>query len=121
MPKSNHKLEQVSSYKILHGEAVAVGIALDSTYSYLKGYLNEDEIGRILDCFLNLGFTISYKELNELIISGLEEFREHLGGKLTIMLLNSLGKGFEVHEIDENLVLDSISYISKYCAQKITL
>jgi 3-dehydroquinate synthase len=116
-----HKLEQVSSYKILHGEAVAVGIALDSTYSYLKGYLNENEIGRILDCFLNLGFTISYNELNELIISGLEEFREHLGGKLTIMLLKSLGKGFEVHEIDENLVLESISYISKYCAQKITL
>jgi 3-dehydroquinate synthase len=116
-----HKLEQVSGYKILHGEAVAVGIALDSTYSYLKGYLNENEINRILDCFLNLGFTISYDEVNELIISGLEEFREHLGGKLTIMLLKSLGKGFEVHEIDENLVLESIDYISKYCAQKISL
>lgn len=116
-----HKLEQVSAYEILHGEAVAVGIALDSTYSYLKGYLNEHEIGRILDCFLNLGFTISYNELNELIISGLEEFREHLGGKLTIMLLKSLGKGFEVHEIDENLVLESISYISTYSAQKIAL
>ncbi len=116
-----HKLEQVSGYEILHGEAVAVGIALDSTYSYLKGYLKEYEIERILDCFINLGFTISYDQLNELIISGLEEFREHLGGKLTIMLLKSLGKGFEVHEIDESLVLESISYISKYCAQKITL
>ena len=116
-----HKLEQVSDYEILHGEAVAVGIALDSTYSYLKGYLNEHEIERILDCFINLGFTISYDQLNELIISGLEEFREHLGGKLTIMLLKSLGKGFEVHEIDEDLVMESISYISKYCAQKITI
>jgi len=109
-----HKLEQVSEYKILHGEAVSIGIALDSTYSYLKGYLTENEIKRILDCILNLGFTISYEQLNERVISGLEEFREHLGGQLTIMLLKSIGEGFEVHEMDKELVLKSIDYIRKY-------
>lgn len=116
-----HKLEQESGYEILHGEAVAVGIALDSTYSYLKGYLNESEIERILDCFLKLGFNISYTQMNAQIINGLEEFREHLGGRLTIMLLETLGKGFEVHEIDETLVLKSIDYISSYSSQKIVL
>ena len=112
-------LEQVSEYKILHGEAVSAGIALDSTYSFLKGYLKEDEIQRILDCILNLGFTISFEQLNEQVISGLEEFREHLGGQLTIMLLQSIGKGFEVHEMDKELVLKSIDYIKQYGTQKI--
>ncbi len=115
-----HKLEQISKYEILHGEAVSAGIALDSTYSFLKGYLKENEIQRILDCILSLGFTISYEQLNEEVIKGLEEFREHLGGQLTIMLLKTIGEGFEVHEIDKDLVLKSIDYISKYSAQKIT-
>ena len=116
-----HKLEQVSEYEILHGEAVAVGIALDSTYSFLKGHLKENELQRILDCFLNLGFIISYDQMNQQIINGLEEFREHLGGKLTIMLLKLIGEGFEVHEMDKELVLKSIDYISKYNTQKINV
>ena len=116
-----HKLEQLSNYEIRHGEAVAIGIALDSTYSHLKGYLSKSELMRILDCIINLGFTISYDQMNNQIIKGLEEFREHLGGKLTIMLLSSLGTGFEVHEMDQNLVLDSIDFMSKYNLEKIAL
>lgn len=116
-----HKLEQISNYEILHGEAVAIGVALDSTYSYLKGYISESEIKRILDCILNLGFSISYDQMNDQIIAGLEEFREHLGGKLTIMLLESLGKGFEVHEMDDNLVLEAINYMNSYSSQKVSL
>ena len=113
-----HKLEQLTNYNLRHGEAVAIGIALDSTYSFLKGYLNQSEIERILDCSLSLGFNISYKELNNQVLSGLEEFREHLGGKLTIMLLKSIGTGFEVHDMDKNLVLDSIKYMQNYAEQK---
>ncbi len=116
-----HKLEQLSNFEIRHGEAVAIGIALDSTYSHLKGYLSKSELMRILDCIINLGFTISYDQMNDQIIKGLEEFREHLGGKLTIMLLSSLGTGFEVHEMDQNIVLDSIDFMSKYNREKITL
>ncbi|WP_299554049.1 3-dehydroquinate synthase [Seonamhaeicola sp.] len=113
-----HKLEQLSNYEIRHGEAVATGIALDSTYSHLKGYLTKPELNRILDCIINLGFHITYNEMGSEIINGLEEFREHLGGKLTIMLLKALGTGFEVHEMDKALVLASIDYISKYSNEK---
>jgi 3-dehydroquinate synthase len=56
--------------------------------------------------------------MNDKVIAGLEEFREHLGGKLTIMLLESLGKGFDVHEMDEILVMQSMEYLSLY-TQKI--
>ncbi len=37
---------------------------------------------------------------NSPLIAGMNEFREHLGGKLTIMLLKEIGKGEEVHELD---------------------
>lgn len=113
-----HKLEQLTNYDLRHGEAVAIGIALDSAYSFLRGHLNQSEIKRILDCILGLGFNISYKELNNQVLSGLEEFREHLGGRLTIMLLKSIGIGFEVHEMDKDLVLDAIQYMQNYAEQK---
>lgn len=114
---SAHKLEQLSNYEIRHGEAVAIGIALDSTYSYLKGYLSEQELHRILKTTTQLGFAISYNEMDNKIVKGLEEFREHLGGLLTIMLLEKLGVGFEVHEMDTDLVLKSIEYMNLYASK----
>ena len=38
------------------------------------------------------------------ILLCLEEFREHLGGELTIMLLEKIGRGIEVHEIDPEML-----------------
>ena len=43
-----------------------------------------------------------------MILKGLEEFREHLGGRLTITLLKGIGKGFEVYEMNEPTVFESI-------------
>ena len=36
-----------------------------------------------------------------LIILGLDEFREHLGGELTITLIQGIGEGVEVHAMDK--------------------
>ena len=117
-----HKLEQLSNYEVRHGEAVAIGIAIDSTYSHFKGYLSRPELNRILDCMINLGFSISHdRVIDAEIINGLEEFREHLGGQLTIMLLKSLGTGFEVHEMDKDIVLKSIAYLSEYHHKKLAI
>jgi 3-dehydroquinate synthase len=101
-----HKLEPLSDYRIRHGEAVAVGIALDVIYSRRRGYLDATSAERVLRLIENLGFDLFFNELlhadssGELVIlKGLEEFREHLGGELTITLLKGIGEGFEVHEM----------------------
>jgi 3-dehydroquinate synthase len=47
----------------------------------------------------------------EALLKGLEEFREHLGGELTITLLEELGKGVEVHQMDHELILKAIEQI----------
>ena len=41
------------------------------------------------------------------VLAGLEEFREHLGGRLTVMLLERIGSGVEVHELDEAVLLEA--------------
>lgn len=106
---SAHKLEQLSGFEILHGEAVAMGIAMDSAYSNICGRLSETETTRILHLLDKLGFEINHPLMavdteDSLIMRGLEEFREHLGGRLTIMLLDRIGKGVEVHEIDRQVL-----------------
>jgi len=107
---SAHKLEQLSGFSILHGEAVAMGIALDSMYSALSGRLDLEKAQRIIQLLLNLGFEITHplmqiKENNSPVLQGMNEFREHLGGQLTIMLLKDIGKGEEVHEVDTDLLI----------------
>ncbi|WP_425636867.1 3-dehydroquinate synthase [Algoriphagus yeomjeoni] len=110
-----HKLEHLSDFRIRHGEAVAIGIALDSTYSFLKGWISEDDLVRIITVFKTLGFDLFAPELGgENLIKGLKEFQEHLGGQLTIMLLKALGKGEEVHEMDHQLIHQAIDLLKSY-------
>jgi 3-dehydroquinate synthase len=115
-----HKMEHLSKYEIRHGEAVAMGIALDSTYSFLKGMLTETELNRIISVISELGFNLYHEVLSgEMLLKGLEEFREHLGGELTIMLLSKLGKGQEVHEMDQSLVLEAVEKLKAFQSDRL--
>jgi 3-dehydroquinate synthase len=100
-----HKLENLTDFRLRHGEAVAIGIVLDSTYSALKKWISEDDLTRIVKVFEKLGFDLFAPELaGEKLLKGLEEFQEHLGGQLNITLLKALGNGMEVHEMDYQLI-----------------
>ena len=115
-----HRLETLTHYHLRHGEAVAIGIALDTRYSVLCGLLDasaETEIRFLLE---HLGFRLWHPALEKMtvdgrhaILDGLREFREHLGGELTITLLAGLGVGVEVHDIDEPLMLRSIAWLKE--------
>ncbi|PWK25219.1 3-dehydroquinate synthase [Arcicella aurantiaca] len=110
-----HKLEYLTNFEIRHGEAVAIGIALDSVYSHLKEQITADELARIITLLKTLGFEIYHPALAENdkinLWKGLQEFQEHLGGELTITLLVALGKGVEVHEIDFELMKQSVDIL----------
>lgn len=115
-----HKLETLTRYHLRHGEAVAIGLALDTRYSVLCGLLPEGDDERV--CFLleHLGFKLWHAGLETKspdgqseILRGLVEFREHLGGALTITLLEKLGRGIEVHKMDDELVSQSIQWLKK--------
>src|SRR5882724_1149378 len=122
---SAHKLEQLSEYKIRHGEGVAIGIALDTIYSHRIGLLDEASAERVLRLLETLGFELYANELfhadsegSLLILGGLEEFREHLGGDLTVTLLKTIGKVIEVHEMSLPKVIEAIHELqSRFAAR----
>ena len=113
-----HKLESLTRNHVRHGEAVAIGIALDTRYSVLAGLLApglEDRVAALLEL---LGFRLWHPALEARasdgtypLLEGLREFREHLGGDLTITLISEIGRGIEVHEMDEARVLESILWL----------
>jgi 3-dehydroquinate synthase len=118
-----HKLEQLSQYSLRHGEAVAIGIALDATYAYLMDLLPAHDWQRILQLFSALGLAVYANELSnylsspdhpDCILAGLQEFREHLGGRLTIPLITSIGHSIEVNAIDTNVMMKSIELLRQY-------
>jgi 3-dehydroquinate synthase len=96
-----HKLEELSEHELRHGEAVAIGIALDTLYSQAKGMLSERDAHRVLEALRDTGFALSHPALEHLDVeAALEDFRVHLGGELCITLLAGIGRGVEVREVD---------------------
>jgi 3-dehydroquinate synthase len=115
-----HRLEHLTHYRLRHGEAVAIGIALDSTYAYFAGLLPAADWTRILNTLQALGFALYVPELGtfseepehaQSVFRGLTEFREHLGGELTLMLLANIGSGVEVHQVEVLLYQQAITYL----------
>lgn len=117
---SAHKLETLSNYRLGHGQAVAIGIALDCEYAQRTGLLRPEESERIRRTMAAAGLPVwdplleRRTETGRLeVLEGLDEFREHLGGRLTITLPHGIGTGVEVHEMDEVLVEQSIEALKR--------
>ncbi|MEO9481776.1 MAG: 3-dehydroquinate synthase [Maribacter dokdonensis] len=111
-----HKMEFMTNYELRHGEAVAKGIALDVTYAQLVGLISEEDLQHILDVMIAIGFDLSLPVQNddkiEQLLNGIEEFREHLGGQLTITLISDLGIKHDVHTIDMELMSKAITKLN---------
>jgi 3-dehydroquinate synthase len=111
-----HKLESMSKGKMRHGEAVAVGIATDSFYAMKKGLLSKGEFERIINILKSYSLPIwtpflGKKSKGRLsILDGIAEFREHLGGKLSITLPSGIGSKIEINKIDCKIIEDAFIY-----------
>ena len=106
-----HKLESLSSHELNHGEAVAIGMALDLLYAAATGYLEAVAADRVISGLRAAGLPVwdmvagrVAPDGRPLLLQGIEEFREHLGGRLNITLPSPLGHGCEVHELDEAIL-----------------
>ena len=117
---SAHKLEALTAHEIRHGEAVAIGLALDTRYSVQVGMLAPGGEDRVYKLLKKLGFYLWHPSMETrdeqgrlLILRGIEEFREHLGGELNITLLRDLGQGEEVHQMDTNEILRAMTWLRR--------
>jgi 3-dehydroquinate synthase len=115
---SAHKLESLTRHHLRHGEAVAIGMALDARYSVLAGLLPAGGEERICALLEYLGFHLWHPALARTgangewtILEGLKDFQEHLGGELTVTLLAGLGTGVEVHSIDVKRMREAMHWL----------
>jgi 3-dehydroquinate synthase len=111
-----HKLESLTQYQLRHGEAVAIGMALDAYYAVAVGLLKRSEADRLSRLLLRLGFVLWHPVLEQrdsntdlCIVLGLEEFRQHLGGELCITLLTRIGVATEVNHIHQAQLLNALT------------
>ncbi len=113
---SAHKLEPMSGFTLRHGEAVAIGVAIDVVYSSLAMGLPAADADRVLRCLSTMGFMLDHPLLSDtsILFEGLEEFRQHLGGRLTITMLRGVGDPVDIHEVDDAKMLQAIEFVSRY-------
>jgi 3-dehydroquinate synthase len=83
--------------------------------------LGEAEWRRILGLLRALTLSVYAPELDSALddaehprslLRGLDEFREHLGGELTVMMLRGIGKPADVHTIDAPLMVRAIRLLA---------
>lgn len=113
---SAHKLEALSSFRLSHGYAVAVGIALDAVYATRQGLLPGSDASRLLAGLRACGLPVWHPLLGRrdasghlAVLAGLDDFREHLGGELAVTLPGPLGRRTEVHQMDSELIAECIA------------
>jgi len=113
---SAHKLESMTEFRLRHGEAVAMGVAIDTIYSSLAFGLDEADVDAVLQCLCDLGFELSDPALSDVdtLFEGLEEFRQHLGGRLTLTMVPKIEHPIEVHEVDRDLMLRAIERVAMH-------
>jgi len=115
---SAHKLEAMTDFSMRHGEAVAIGIAIDTVYASLALGLAPDDATRVLACLTRLGFALDHPQLGDLqqLFTGLEEFRQHLGGRLTLTMLTGIGRPLDIHEVDRKLLRQAVQQVRQSAA-----
>lgn len=113
-----HKLESMSMFELRHGEAVAIGIAIDAKYSLDIHRITKKDHQRIMSLLDSLGFELIHPTMTNrnkngelALLDGIGEFHEHLGGELTITILDSIGSGVEIHNICRNTMEQAVAYL----------
>jgi len=116
---SAHKLEVMTGFALRHGEAVGIGVAVDTVYSSLVHGLPERDADRVLHCLADLDLPLDHVALHDTdaLFAGLEEFRQHLGGRLTVTMLRGVGDPIDVHQVDADAMRRAIQTVSEFATE----
>jgi len=115
-----HKLESMTNFELRHGEAVAIGIALDVYCAARLGFISDADRDRICTAMRRCGMTLWHPIVEKksgsgmyMVLNGLEEFRQHLGGRLTLTMPDGIGKKAEIHALASEIVADGIRWLAE--------
>lgn len=119
---SAHKLEVMTDFGLRHGEAVGIGVAVDTVYSSMVHGLPTEDADRVLHALARMGLPLDHPALHDTdeLFNGLEEFRQHLGGRLTVTMLRGVGDPIDVHHIDEPRMREAIETVAAFAREHCT-
>ncbi|MFI9644287.1 hypothetical protein ACIG87_30260 [Micromonospora sp. NPDC051925] len=112
-----HALESMSGYRLRHGEAVAIGMALSSYLAFRTGYLGHDDLERLLSLLRRTGLAVwspvcdpaaLWRRLHGEVVP-------HKAGWLHLVVPRRIGVGDFIDSIDEisaHLVADACTELA---------
>jgi 3-dehydroquinate synthase len=90
-----HAIESASGYgTMLHGEAVAAGMALAARFSARAGRISETDANRLISVLKKLGLDVEPPRFApDVWLSYMERDKKNEAGRITLILLDALGRG----------------------------
>ena len=98
--------------KLLHGEAIAIGMICEAYISFYFNKLTKDELNKISN-FITKIFNLQEINYFEEIIKHTFQDKKNVNQKIRTCVLNGIGDCEYDIEINPNLILDSLEYYNK--------
>lgn len=105
-----HAIESQFIGKILHGEAVALGMIAESKLANFLGLLPKDDFEKITIAIEKTGLPIKIKNLNlKFILEKITKDKKNRQGKILFSLPKKIGEAkFDIEVNDKKLIIESI-------------
>lgn len=103
-------MESTTHESILHGEAVAAGMILESHISLQKGFLKEKEYATIKSTLLGLfnQLPLGVEQLENLYF-WMKFDKKNSNGKVKFVLLQGVGKVILDQEVDDDMIINALT------------
>ncbi|MFW6153666.1 MAG: 3-dehydroquinate synthase [Planctomycetota bacterium] len=111
-----HRLEAMSRYWLPHGQAIAVGIAVDCACARHLGLIGGDDLERVLDALIRAGLPVYHQHLDDRtahgrlkLLASLEDMRHRFGPSVTVLLPDRIGHAVAVRVPDRRILTRAIA------------
>lgn len=105
-----HALETVSSYKVRHGEAVAIGMVAAARISNMKGFLDSIEVQRIRELIARAGLPVKNPGYRiEKLVEAMRHDKKVSQGRIRFVLPRAIGEVFVTDEVSPSVVEQAVA------------
>lgn len=119
-----HALEKLTHYHLSHGEAVAIGLLVESYISYELGFLDHEVVTRIKKILVHylLPLQFSYRFSSEAIIEAMRSDKKSLKGTPRFALIQAIGEplsfeGCYCTPVDAPIIKKAIQWMNDDCCR----
>ena len=109
-----HALESITQYtKLLHGEAVSLGMMVAGTISYHMGILSIENLEKQKHILKKYSLPITFNEKLDLdnIVNLTKNDKKSKSGKINWILLEDIGKAVIRNDVPDEIVIKSLKSI----------